>query len=221
VASLRFPPQQLPPPEVSSEEARRAADEVLARPEFQEQEGVLQRVVEWLRDLLSFGRPQEPPEPGTVDLGWLGSLLGWLLVLALIGLAVFLIVRYIRFGRGRRRPEPEDAVDVEEEERSAAEWQGDADELEAAGRWKEAMVARYQGLVLGLVERSVLQPVPGRTSGEYGDDVAEVLPEVTEPFDEATELFERAWYGDLPTGPDESARFRAAAARVLEEAGTT
>jgi Domain of unknown function (DUF4129) len=221
VADLRLPPQQLPPPEVSAEEAGRTADEVLARPEFQEQEGLLQRFINWLRDLLSFDRPQEPPEPGSVDLSWLGSLLGWLLVLALLGLAVFLVIRYIRFGGKRRGPEPEDDVEVEEEERSAVDWQGDADALEAAGRWKEAMVARYQSLVRGLVERSVLQPVPGRTAGEYGDDVAGVLPEVTEPFDEATELFERAWYGDLPTGPDESARFRSAAARVLEEAGRT
>lgn len=211
---------QLPPPQPSPDEAREAADEVLSRPEFQEQKGLIQRFVEWLAELLDFNRPAgDPPQPGRLDLSWLGSLLGWVLVLALLGLAVFLVVRFVRI---RSRPRPADAdagVDVEEEAKSAAEWQGDAESLEAAGRWREAMLARYQGLVRGLVESSVLQPIPGRTSGEYSNDLAGALPEVAEPFDDATELFERAWYGDLPTGPDESARFRDVATRVLEEAG--
>ena len=77
------------------------------------------------------------------------------------------------------------------------------------------MLARYRGLVDELVDDGVLAAVPGRTAGEYSDDVAGTLPAVAEPFDEATELFERAWYGNLPTGPDESARFQDSAGRVL------
>jgi Domain of unknown function (DUF4129) len=217
---VRSGPFQLPPPEHGADEAREAADEVLSRPEFGEQKGLLQRFFEWLAELLDFDRaPSEPSTPGALDLGWLGSLIGWLVVLALLGLAVFLVVRFVRIRGHRRRPTgDEPAVAVEEEERSAAQWRGDAEALEAEGRWREAMLARYQGLVRELVESNVLAPIPGRTSGEYSDDVAVALPAAADRFDDATELFERAWYGDLPTGPDESSRFRDAAGRVLEEA---
>jgi hypothetical protein len=217
---VRSLPFQLPPPEHGADEAREAADEVLARPEFAERKGLLQRFFEWLGNLLDF-EPETPEtaDPGSVDLSWLGSLLGWLVIIALVGLAAFLIIRFVRFRRGRRVPQDAGPdVSVEEEEKSAAAWQGDAEALEAQGRWREAMLARYQALVRGLVESQVLEPIPGRTAGEYSDDIALGLPAAAEPFDDATELFERAWYGDLPTGPDESARFRDDARHVLEVA---
>jgi hypothetical protein len=218
VPSLPF---QLPPPEHGPDEARQAADEVLSRPEFQERKGLLQRFFEWLAELLDFDRAtQDPATPGTVDLSWLGSLLGWVVILALLGLAAFLIIRFVRIRRGRRQPAAAGPdVTIEEEEKSAADWQGDAEALEAEGRWREAMLARYQALVRGLVESEVLEPIPGRTAGEYSDDVAVGLPAAAERFDDATDLFERAWYGDQPTGPDESDRFRDDARHVLEVAG--
>jgi hypothetical protein len=45
------------------------------------------------------------------------------------------------------------------------------------------------------------------------------MPEVAEAFDDAADLFDRAWYGDLPTGPDEAARFRSDAEQVLAAGG--
>ncbi|MGH9119696.1 MAG: DUF4129 domain-containing protein [Acidimicrobiales bacterium] len=205
------------PGQTDPETARETADEVLGRPEFQSQKGLLGRFIDWLSDLLDFSPPETDPGPsGSLDPGPLGSIIGWLLVAVLLGLAVFLMVRFVRLRRNRRPPaDAVPDVEVEEDGRPAAVGLGDPDTLEAAGRWREAMLARYRGLVGSLVESGVLAPVPGRTTGEYSDDVAEVLPEVAVPFDDATELFERAWYGDLPTGPGESARFQDAAHRVL------
>ncbi len=137
-------------PATDPETARQKADEVLGRPEFEVQKGLIQRFFEWLGDVLDFRPPGTGGGAGgALDLGWFGSLIGWVLVFALLGLAV------------------------------------------------------------------LLAPSPGRTAGEYSDHVAQVLPEVAAPFDDATDLFERAWYGDMPTGPDESARFQEAAGRVL------
>jgi Domain of unknown function (DUF4129) len=195
------------------ESARETADEVMSRPEFDVQKGLIERAVEWLADLLDF-RPPEPNAGGTLDLGWLGSLLGWVVIVALLGLAAFLLLRYVSLRRGRRPADDVDELEVEDVT-VPPEPAADADALEAAGRWREAMLARYRSLVRALVDDGRLAPVPGRTAGEYSDDVAEVLPELAVPFDDATELFERAWYGNLPTGPDESARFREAAGRVL------
>jgi hypothetical protein len=137
-------------------------------------------------------------------------------IAALLGLAVYLVVRYVRLRGGRHTRDADDATEVQDVTSAPDPFAGgDPDALEAAGRWREAMLVRYRRLVSALVDDGVLTPVPGRTSGEYSDDVAEARPDLTEPFDDATDLFERAWYGDLPTGAEESRRFQQAAGRVL------
>ena len=65
----------------------------------------------------------------------------------------------------------------------------------------------------------MIRDLPGRTSGEYRADVAATLPAAAADFAAATELFEQAWYGDVTTGPDESARFRHLADLVVDRAG--
>jgi hypothetical protein len=212
----------LPPLEHDPDDVRDTADEVMARPEFAEQKGILQRILDWVSDRLDdlFGNRQRDVGTPRLNLGGLGTLLGWILVIAMLVVAVFLVVRFVRFGRLGRRPRTEPEVEVDEETPRSPLDQvtGDADTLEAAGRWREAMVVRYRDLVGGLVDARVLEPIPGRTSGEYRDEVADLVPTVADPFDDATELFERAWYGNLPTGPDESRRFRRAADTILEGA---
>jgi hypothetical protein len=204
----------LHPGQTDPETARETADEVMSRPEFDVQQGLFGRVAEWLRELLDF----QPPEPdaggGTLDLGWLGSLLGWVVILALLGLAAFLLFRYVRLRRRGERVDDAEELQVEDAT-PLREKRSDAEALEAAGRWREAMLARYRDLVEALIADGRLAPVPGRTAGEYSDDLAAVLPQLAAPFDDATELFERAWYGNLPTGHQESAEFQEAAGRVL------
>jgi hypothetical protein len=87
--------------------------------------------------------------------------------------------------------------------------------LESTGDWKGGLRCRYRELVGELVARDVLRDVPGRTAGEYRTELREHAPEVAAPFSGACDLFERAWYGDLPTGRDESEHFRELADRVL------
>ena len=64
----------------------------------------------------------------------------------------------------------------------------------------------------------MVDEVPGRTAGEYRTLVRGATPQLDEPFAGATELFERAWYGDEDTGPEEAATFHHLADRV--RAGT-
>ena len=77
------------------------------------------------------------------------------------------------------------------------------------------MRARYRELVRTLTDRRQLPDIAGRTTGELRGDLDRTTPAASSDFDAACLLFELAWYADVPTGPDESERFRAAAAAVL------
>ena len=62
-----------------------------------------------------------------------------------------------------------------------------------------------------------LDTIP-QTPGEYRIDLARIMPDEAPPFAAATDLFERAWYGDETTGPEENQRFRACAEQVVAAA---
>ena len=202
-------------------EVRDAAAEIFGRGEFQQRRSWLERVLDWIGDRLPQG---DPPAVGAPSGGGSSALGQFLLYLffALVAVAIAWIV--YRTIRDRvRRPEVEEVEDPEPEiveERTASEWGGVAARAEAEGRWKDAVLARYRELVAELVERRIVEPVPGRTTGELRVDVAEHAPAVADPFSEATLLFELPWYADVETGPHESARFKDAAQRVLAGSGS-
>jgi hypothetical protein len=194
-------------------EVRNRAGEILGRDEFKDQTTFLQRVLDWIGDHL-------PSLPSASSEGSGGSgLVGDLVLLAVAGALVYGVVRVARaIRRQPPRAKPDEAVLDIEERRSARAWRREAEEHEAAARWREALLARYRELVTGLIDRSVLADVPGRTSGEYRLEYAEQRPARAVEFAEATDLFERAWYGGERTGPEENRRFRALAAQVEQTA---
>lgn len=210
---------------VDPEEARRTADDVLSRSEFDEPEPTLfRRGVEWVLERLDrlFGREGDEPVLGGGDAGAGGS--SWftilVLVVALVGtvLVARVLLRSGVLSRRQKRRSDELAVDVSER-RSAQAWDELARRLEAEGRWKDALRARFGALVEQLIERGVVEDVPGRTTGEYRVQVRRALPDAGDDFAAAADLFDRAWYGDAPTGPDEAQRFVHDAERVLTSAG--
>jgi hypothetical protein len=184
---------------------RQTADEILARPEFQEESPTLldriwDAISEAVGDVFS-----------TLVGGGGPAVLAWLILALIVGIIAFLLVRLgrtvqadpaqaVRVGQGRRRP--------------PAEWLRDAEAFEANGDWREGLRCRYRALVVELVARRVVPDVPGRTAGEYRREVAEASPDVASAFARATELFELAWYGHRDTGPDESRRFQSLADEV-------
>jgi hypothetical protein len=196
---------ELPRPQWAPEEARDAIREVLSRPEFQAQrpsllEQAFQRVIDWLIDLLS-------NLTGSGD----GSIVG-LVVLGLIlaGLAVLIT----RFARGVTvDPERAAALPVAPR-RSATDWQAEAVRREAEGDWRGGLRCRYRALVATLGARGLVDEVPGTTAGEYRAQVGRNVPVVAGDFAGATELFELAWYGNRPTGPDQARMFGELADRV-------
>jgi hypothetical protein len=210
-----------PVPIVDPEEVRRATDEVLARAAFDAPErSFVQRAVDWvLRQLDRLFGGDGDGSLGTGGGGRGGSSVFTILLLVLAIVLVVVVVRTLAGSWRRRRPAPDPLeVDVEER-RSAQAWDELARRLEAEGRWKDAMRARFGSLVERLVDDGLVADVPGRTSGEYRLDVRTSLPEVADAFADAADLFDRAWYGDLPTGPDEAQRFVQDAERVLAATG--
>ena len=212
-----------PVPGHDADEVRRLADEILGRPEFAAPErSFFERFLDWVLRQLErlFGGDGDPAEIGGEAGGAGGSAWFTLLVLVVAAVLVVVVLRALRgTWTGRRRVE-DDPLDVDvEDRRDAAAWDALARRLEAEGRWKDAMRARFGSLVERLVEQGVVGDVPGRTTGEYRAEVRSALPEVGDEFAEASDLFDRAWYGDLPTGPAEAERFTSDAERVLAAVG--
>jgi hypothetical protein len=204
----------LPNPEGRAADPQNARDEaknITSRPEYQPPEKSLyERALEEIQKFL--GRVMS-----TLSSGGAGSAFGWIVVIVLLGALSFLIVRLGRtVQRTPRQPHVEVAVEVH---RTPTEWRSEAERFEAAGNWKEALRCRYRAMVADLVERDVVPDIPGRTVGEHRVDVRTTVPGAAPSFNGAAELFERAWYGDLPTGPDENRRFRELADSVVGQAG--
>jgi hypothetical protein len=111
-------------------------------------------------------------------------------------------------------PEPTVEHEAGEPLRPARYWRDLAENLEAEGRWREALRARYRELVADLAEAGIIDEIPGRTAGEYRQVVAVERPADGAAFNAATGLFEGAWYGGQSTGQVESSRFAELAASV-------
>jgi Domain of unknown function (DUF4129) len=193
-------------PQPPADEARQRADEILSRPEFRPPEKTwFEEALEWLDEAArSF--------LNSLLSGGAGSIIAWVVLGVLVAIVVVLAARVSRTVQSV--PVHGMKTDIVPR-RSSVDWRGEAERLEADGQWKDALRCRYRALVSELIERDVLRDVPGRTTGEYRVELREHAPAAAASFAGASELFERAWYGDRPTGPDESERFRTLAREAL------
>lgn len=205
--------ETLPPPEAGADEIRRAADEILSRSEFQEPpRSLYQQALDWIGDRIA-------EAIGALASGGAGALVAWAVLVAVVALVAYLVVRTVQ-GDRRRRPAAGDAgFTVDTDDRRPAEaWAAEAERFEGEGRWRDAIRCRYRAIVAGLARSGVVDEVPGRTAGEYRVLVDHDRPAIAEPFAGATDLFERAWYGE-EAGPEGSRSIRDLAARVEAGAG--
>ena len=194
--------------------------EVMSRLEFQYPKSIMERIGDWIGDKLDelFNRAPSPDVPNVNGGfgGGAGSLIGWLIVLLAVAMVVAVVVVVVRHWMPRVGDDEEALSDTEvEHRRKAREWASEADRLEAEGRWKLAIRARFRELVRTLVDRRQVADLAGRTTGELRGDVEATTPQAAEAFDTACLLFELPWYGHVATGEDESRRFKDAAAAVL------
>lgn len=199
----------LPPSVHDPAAVRDLADTILADRRYQRPpKSIPDRILEWFGDQLG-------KILGSLVGSGAGTVIAWVFVAAAIALVVLLVVRFGRGPRSRAPRQPRARVMVELT-RTPAEWRAEADALEAQGRWREGLRCRHRALIGELVRRRAVADQAGRTAGEYVRDVAASVPAARPALADATRLFEEAWYGDVPTGSDESARFQALAVEVLE-----
>ena len=200
---------------MTPDEIRRKADDILARPEYREaRPGLVQRAVNWLTERLG-----EVFSSVVGNSGSGGYYLGWIvLIMALLAAGWFLWKVLPRSG-GLRRP----GVAVAHESiprASRAQWLARAAEAEAAGRWGEAVHARYHALTTALADRKVLPAAESTTSGEHRAAFAQGAgpqPDRVAVFDGVTDRYEHVWFGGREAAPDDSRALAAADERLLEQ----
>lgn len=200
--------------------ARQLAEDVFRQPEYinrTPRPSVLERILDAIGNLLERLFKPATGQGRLPDL----TALGWVVLLVLLVVLAYVLFRVVRGYRRRARPEDEGDVDIEvtvAATRPSHTWLDEAAEAEAAGRWKDGLRARFRALVAELIERDLVRSLPGRTVGEFRAEVRKGAPEVADTFAAACRLFERAYYGDEPTGPTEASEFAAAAERVTAAA---
>ena len=200
----------LPTPDPPPGAVKEKADQILRDGQFGTgSKSLAQRVLDWLLDQLRV--PFSNAAGGN-------QVVGFVILIVFLGVLGYVLSR-IRFGMPASVSSEDDTLDIDiEEDRTADVWRADAEQAEASGQWKLALRARYRWLLGELIDRQLLVNVAGRTPGEYRTDMARALPDQATAFATATDLFERAWYGNEATGPDENRRFRSCAEQVLAAA---
>jgi hypothetical protein len=206
-------PPDLPRPQPPPAAARDAAREILSRPEFrQPPKSLYDRIIGWLGHLLDRAL-------SALFSGGQVSIVGWIFLVAFVALLAYLGWRISRNVGARSARGGADPLSVTtSHRRTAAAWEADAVAREQAGDWRGALRSRYRALIARLGSIGAVEDVAGRTAGEYRAEVRSSRPGASAPFGEATDLFERAWYGGVPTARADTDRFRALAEHVLVEA---
>lgn len=195
----------VPPPEHAPGRARDAADRVLARPEYRwaDDESLFERIGGWVAEQI-----ERVTVPFGLGAGGVPVWVGWLVLVALVALVGVLVYRS-RAGWHRDRA-PGAAGDgrvVVSAGDDRVDWAAEVGRCESLGLWREVLRARYRVLVGDLAQRGVIGDLVGRTAGELVNDVRVTAPGAAAAFAATTEVFEAAWYGGAPTGPDDRDRF--------------
>ncbi|WP_436793099.1 DUF4129 domain-containing protein [Actinospongicola halichondriae] len=177
-------------PPIDPDDARRAADDILRDGAYAEPtQSLLDRAIEWIFEQMGSAF-------GTLPGGGPGTGIAWVVVVALVAAAIWLVVRALRVPRvGRDRGD--DALEYgTETSRDATVWLDEADRLAATGDHRGALRCRHQALVAHLVTEQVVEDVAGRTAGEYRRAAATVLVDEADRLASVTDRFDGVWYGD-------------------------
>lgn len=199
---------------IDPDEARREAREILSGAEYSEpQEGLVERAVGWLFDRLG-------DAIGTLTGGGPGSVIGWLVVVGLVGGAAWLLVRALRVPHVHAAGPAPGLRYGTESHFDPLVWMDESARLAAAGDHRGAIRCRYQALLARLVVDGVVDDVAGRTAGEYRAVLASRLPQQADAVEGVTDAFEQAWYGGVPVGGHDLDRVAGLCERI-ETAATT
>ncbi len=133
---------------------------------------------------------------------------GWgpsaLIVLAAIVIAL-IVVGILIWGRPRLTPRSAPAAHAlfdEDDARSADELRIEAARAAAREDWDDAIVLRFRAFARGLVERGLVDPLPGATVRAFCREAAASLPALEAALDSAAEVFDDVRYLRRPGTPE-------------------
>jgi hypothetical protein len=89
-----------------------------------------------------------------------------------------------------------------------------ADQLAAAGRYRESVRERLRAILCDLTDRGILPISPGWTLTELATFATQARPPLAPPLRAAVDVFSEIWYGLRPAHVGDDARLRAAADEV-------
>lgn len=190
-----------PPVLPGRDQARRWAEEELAKPEYRDAapgwlDSVWAEILDWLRSL-DGGSGLD--STSTVAAPWIG-----VAITVLIGAAVILARPRLN-AKAKRANDVFDAgatVGAEAYRRRAA--------AEAtAGNWSVAVVDCFRALVRTAEDRAVFDARPGRTAGEVAHELATPFPTEASRLTDAARTFDGIRYGNEAAGQADYAAVRA------------
>ncbi len=175
---------------------RRTAARIVGGPPYRDTDvGIVRRTLQRIVDTVGAALADALGAiGGTPVLAWAIAGVG----LVLLGLVVWRATRGASLGGQGDRVVPLPGSD-----RSAASWQAEADAHEAAGRLEAALRARYAAAVVTLLERGLIDDVPGRTIRELDRELARSVPDLSPALAAAGARVERVVFGDEPATPDD------------------
>ncbi len=175
-----------PPVLPGRDEARRWAEEELAKPEYRDAapgwlDSVWADLLDWLRSLDSGSGPDS-----TGAAPWIG-----VAIAVLIGAAVIL-------ARPRLNAKAKRAGDVFDSDAtvSADAYRGRAAAAAAAGDWSAAVVDCFRALVRTAEDRALFDARPGRTADEVAHELATPFPSEAGRLTDAARTFDGIRYGN-------------------------
>ncbi|MGC0274211.1 DUF4129 domain-containing protein [Pseudactinotalea sp. Z1739] len=189
-----------PPLDPSEQEARRWAEEELAKSVYDQGPGVLDRILEWLAERWE----------ALLNLGGAGAVLMPVLVLVLV--AAVVAVAMVLGGPVRRRQlrrvtGPSTQV-LDDDERSADALRTAAAAASERGDYALAVLERFRAVVRGLDERDILTDRLGRTAHEAAEQAGAAFGDQAGALRAAGELFDAVRYGSAVPGSEQDAWLR-------------
>lgn len=182
----------------SGPQARELLKQELAKPEYQERKGVVQRSVEWILDRL---QDLLANQGGTLPS------LAWLVGLLLLLLVVVLAVTYLRPGRVHARGEPQESV-LGEQALTAQQLRNRAAEHERAGMFGPASIDYFRTLAVRSVERTLVDVAPGLTAHDIARVLSIRFPDSDAELRTVAATFDAVLYGGRSANARDCSRIR-------------
>lgn len=183
-----------PPLTPTSDQAREWLTDELAKAVYRDDRTPLQRLIDWISDLLN----SLPRGAGGLP-GW--SL--WVAVGVVAAIILLTLTRSLRMERRLRRSDAGDGV-LGSERLTSDQYRARALAALERGDAVAATLDAYRAVVAGATERTLLDDLPGRTAHEAAVALRPVFPSYAAPLASAADLFDAVRYGKRSAEADQA-----------------